>query len=87
MAKNVTYIQMPNIRGHEEDEFLKMLDIKVSELEVHCKKKYLHFFLCWKILSAEEVLVWHTKTASVRKFAAPNNVYRDTNIYSAWQSV
>ena len=34
MAKNVSYISMPNIRGHEEDDFLKMLDIKVSELEV-----------------------------------------------------
>ena len=33
-AKNVSYISMPNIRGHEEDDFLKMLDIKVSELEV-----------------------------------------------------
>ena len=34
LAKNVSYISMPNIRGHEEDDFLKMLDIKVSELEV-----------------------------------------------------
>ena len=33
-AKNVSYISMPNIRGHEEDDFLKLLDIKVSELEV-----------------------------------------------------
>ena len=34
LAKNVSYISMPNIRGHEEDDFLKMLEIKVSELEV-----------------------------------------------------
>ena len=34
LARNVSYISMPNIRGHEEDDFLKMLDIRVSELEV-----------------------------------------------------
>ena len=29
---------MANVRGHEEDEFLKMLEVEVSELEVKYDK-------------------------------------------------
>ena len=38
-AKNVSYISMPNVRGHEEDDFLKMLDVQVSELEVRAMRQ------------------------------------------------
>ena len=38
-AKNLSYISMPNVRGHEEDDFLKMLDVQVSELEVRAMRQ------------------------------------------------
>ena len=43
--RNVSYISMPNVRGHEEDEFLKMLEVEVSQLEVKCNELEYSYFL------------------------------------------
>ena len=65
-------ILMPARRGREEDDFLKMMGVEVTELEV---------------ISPEEVLVWHTKTADSPMPRDPGTKYKDTNVALLWKQV
>ena len=65
-------ILMPPRRGREEDDFLKMMGLEVTELEV---------------ISPEEVLVWHTKTADSPMPRDPGTKYKDTNVALLWKQV
>ena len=65
-------ILMPARRGREEDDFLKMMGVEVTELEV---------------ISPEEVLVWHTKTADSPMPRDPGIKYKGTNVAVLWTQV
>ena len=65
-------ILMPPRRGREEDDFLKMMGLEVAELEV---------------ISPDEVLVWHTKTADSPMPRDPGTKYKDTNVALLWSQI
>ena len=65
-------IMMPPKRGHEEDEFLKLMNVELAELEV---------------ISPNEVLVWHTKTVDSPKPRDPGPKYKGTNVALLWTEV